>query len=409
VIAVLGRKAYHVAAVEAYLVVAHQIGVFILVHPRCREIDHATLLVHVFHPSDKPFAFGNLSGLRRDDASLLVGGAQVVEVDVVPVVALRGPKQLLAVIDGLSPQSRIVDKCLRPLLDDGSQVAGLGTHRQQLVQPVPALVILHRDLPGVGCPLKPLEGILVLYGPGVGLHPMAGGNVDDGGPVLGQLVARLGILLLVKDGLQPVGGRRLHIVGIPFGHLIALAYHDLAGVGAPRNIAAVIAPDGTVLREHTLLGIGAAHFVHHNVVSLDPRLALAVGRLHHLLGLLVVGLHPVPPRTAERTIMAVAAVGADAQGLLERVFRLKEPCRPVGNAVNCVSAARILIGVIDHGDRILPPHVVCPMAHVLLLKLVVKAVGSLIVGHRSLCGSGGRYQQGAKQGLYFAFFHKVVA
>lgn len=79
----------------------------------------------------------------------------------VPVVSLAGPKDLLATIDKLPEDTRIVHKLLRFLFYKDTQLTRFGIHCQQLVEMMPALVILHRYLFTIFRPLHPLQLILV--------------------------------------------------------------------------------------------------------------------------------------------------------------------------------------------------------------------------------------------------------
>ena len=157
-----------------------------------------------------------------------------------------------------------------------------------------ALVVLHRHLLAVGSPLHPVKVVLVFYLMPVSLHFLARGHIDDYGVMLRQRIARLGVFLLVEDRLQLVGRRRLHIVGVTLGHGYTLADEDALAVGTPLNAVAVIAADGTILRQDSLrLGVRFASLVHHHVVAFDVGLQLAVGRKYGIGILLLIHLHPV--------------------------------------------------------------------------------------------------------------------
>ena len=90
----------HVLAVEVDSIIMYEIRILVLIDARSREVNNAVGLIHILHLAHKPVALGNLARLCH--AALLVG-AHVIEVDVVPVVALRDPKHLLAIVDKLAP------------------------------------------------------------------------------------------------------------------------------------------------------------------------------------------------------------------------------------------------------------------------------------------------------------------
>ena len=125
----------------------------------------------------------------------------------VPVVALRCPQQLLAIVDELPPYPAVVDKLVGCFLDYGFQFSCLCRHGEHLVELMAALVVLHGHGLGVWRPLEPVKVILVFQEFGVSLHPCSGADIEDAWIELWQLVARLGIFLLVQIGLQLVPWR----------------------------------------------------------------------------------------------------------------------------------------------------------------------------------------------------------
>ena len=222
----------------------YEIRILVLVDARSREVNNAVGLIHILHLAHKPVALGNLARLCH--AALLVG-AHVIEVDVVPVVALRDPKHLLAIVDKLAPQAIIVDERFGALLHNGAESARIGIHGQHLIELVPTLVILHGHLAAIGRPPEPVELILVFDGARVAFHLLHSHAInkaslrilgqcdrignrkgEDHRPVLRQFVARLGIFLLVEIRLLLVSGRRLYIVDVTLLNLVALANEDLA-------------------------------------------------------------------------------------------------------------------------------------------------------------------------------------
>ena len=83
-----------------------------------------------------------------------------IEIEVVPVVAFAGPEQA-AVFEPTAPDAVVVHELVGTLLDEGGELPGLGIHRQELVELMATLVVLHGDITAVGSPLEPVEGVLI--------------------------------------------------------------------------------------------------------------------------------------------------------------------------------------------------------------------------------------------------------
>ena len=197
------------------------------------------------------------------------------------------------------------------------------------------LVVLHRHLLAVWCPLHPFQFILVFYLMPVSLHLLSSSHIDDDRIVLWQSIARLGILLLVEDRLQLVGRRRFHIVSIALLYRHSLAYEDVLAVWAPLDAVAVIAADGTILRKDSLgFGIRFSCLMEHHVVTFDVGFHLAVGRKYRISLLLLIHLHPVA-LVASAKLRLVGRARLDAQRLLHRFLRI-------------ISLHLILVGIIGN-------------------------------------------------------------
>ena len=305
----------------------YQIWVLILVHATSREIDFSLLFIHTLDATNKPVALCNLS----DNLRFL----HIVEIEMIPVVALAHPEQLLAILDKLTPQTTIVHKGIGTLLYHGTKLAGFGIHRQHLIEMMPTLVVLHRHLLAVWCPLHPLQFILVFYLMLVSLHLLSGSHIDDDRIVLWQGIARLGILLLVEDRLQLVGRRRFYVVGIAFLYRNTLAYEDVLAVWTPLDAVAVIAADGTILSKDSLgFGIRFSCLMNHHVVTFDVGFHLAVGRKYRIGLLLLIYLHPMA-LMASAKLRLIRAARLDAHRLLHRFLRI-------------ISLHLILVGIIGY-------------------------------------------------------------
>ena len=329
-ISLFRSERHHILAVHTYFIIMYQIWIFIPVHATSREIDFSLLFIHTLDAANKPFALCNLS----DNLRLL----HIVEIEMVPVIALAHPEQLLAILDKLTPQTTIVHESIGTLFYHGTQFAGFSIHRQHLIEMMTTLVVLYRHLLAVWCPLHPFQFILVFYLMPVSLHLLSGSHIDDDRIVLWQGIARLGILLLVEDRLQLVGRRRFHIVSIALLYRHSLAYEDALTVWAPLDAVAVIAADGTILRKDSLgFGIRFSCLMNHHVVTFDVGFHLAVGRKYRISLLLLIYLHPVA-LVASAKLRLVGRARLDAQRLLHRFLRI-------------ISLHLILVGII--GNKLL--------------------------------------------------------
>ena len=277
------RQAGQAGAVEADAVVVDEVRVFVLVHAVGREVDGLVLLVHVLHLAYVPFAAGNLvEGLPC---------RAVVQVEVVVVVALARPEDALPVAQVVAVDAGIVDVFLFLLLNQRAYAAVGCRHFEHAVDFVSAFVVLKGDALAVGIPGRSVQVVLVAEEFGRGNQPASAFHFEDAGHLEAQLVAGLGILLLVEFGLELVGGRRLHVVHIPL-----LGGTDAAGgqclrVGRPLDVGRIVVALRAV--DAQLLFFPAGDVAHVDVVVLDVGGIFPVGRGDRSAAFLVVHLHPV--------------------------------------------------------------------------------------------------------------------
>ena len=89
----------------------------------------------------------------------------------------------------------------------------------------------------------------------ISFHLVPRFHIYDNWQMLRESIARLGIFLLVKDRLQLVCWRRLHIISITLLYRNTLANKEMATIRTPLYAVAVIHTDGSILRQDTLYGI----------------------------------------------------------------------------------------------------------------------------------------------------------
>ena len=172
-VAGLGCELAHVGAIETNGEVMDVVGVLVGMNTGGGEVDELCIFVDMEDLTNTPGATGDesptptlpkgggrLTGTRFSSRSLLgnvFGWA--IEIEVVPVVAFAGPEQA-AVFEPTAPDAVVVHELVGTLLDEGGELTGLGIHRQELIELMATLVVLHGDITAVGSPLEPVEGVL---------------------------------------------------------------------------------------------------------------------------------------------------------------------------------------------------------------------------------------------------------
>src|SRR3954454_8099649 len=138
----------HSAAVEIDAIPVRQVRVLAGVHPARGERDLALFLVHLLDVADHPRA------LR--DLGFHAPGRAVVQVKMVPAVALGGPDDLLPV-GNVDPALllAVVDEGGALFGDQRARLAGLGGDLDHTEDLVPALVVLEREAAAVLPPERP--------------------------------------------------------------------------------------------------------------------------------------------------------------------------------------------------------------------------------------------------------------
>ena len=117
---------------------------------------------------------------------------------------------------------------------------GRGGHLINTVELVASLVVFEADGAGVFAPGGAVEAVLVGNEFGGGGDGPACSDLEDVRGLLRQLVAGLGILLFVENGLELVGGRGFHVIDVAFLHGADTVDGYVAAVGAPVDVAAEV-------------------------------------------------------------------------------------------------------------------------------------------------------------------------
>ena len=145
-------ECYHVFAIETDAIVMHEVWVFFRIDPARCEVEDLFVLIHVDDLPHAPFPFRDLP--------FHSSCGRVIEVEMVPVVALAHPDELTSVFEVISEVPGVVDECCGRLLDDGAQDARLCVHSEYAVGLMSSLVEIHGHLTAVGSPCEGAQLIL---------------------------------------------------------------------------------------------------------------------------------------------------------------------------------------------------------------------------------------------------------
>ena len=280
------------------------------------EIDLALGFVHLVDGPDDP--------LPLRDLALDRAGHAVVEVEVVPAVALRHPDHFAAVGDVVAEfLAAVGEERLRLLVDDGP---GRARRPVDLDDPVDLMAALV-EFEGEGPAVLPPNEVRELVGIGeegvVDLDPGFCVDREEDGPLDVEGVARLGVLHGMILGLELIGRRGLDILDDAVIAAAQAHHGELLRVRRPADgVERVVVPLRAVPAENGFLLLGLVPET--DVVVPDEGLPLAVGRG---LGFLGGGLGRRPPLPHGHAAAARAA-GPGAFELLAGVRG--EVARPAG-------------------------------------------------------------------------------
>ena len=255
-------------AVEVDAVVVDEVRILLLVHPRGAEIDLARLLVHLRHAAHHPLALRDLVLHRAI--------RPVIEIEVVPAVALRHPDHLLAVAH-VEPVllARVAEEGGRLLGDDGPGPARGGLGLDDAVDLVPPLVVFERDGRAVLAPGRRRRLVGVGEQPVVDVDLPARGSLEHHRLLDVEHVARLGVEPGRVLRLELVLGRRLDVVDQPPVPRLHAKRGDPCRVRRPADGVEFVAVVLGSIHAQTRPGLLADVADHHVVVG-DERLALPV-------------------------------------------------------------------------------------------------------------------------------------
>ena len=225
-------------AIEVDPVVVGEVGILAGVHPARLEPDLPLVLIHAVHHAHHPLALGDLV--------LHLAGDAVIKVKMLPAVTLRGPDDLLAVIQVVAVpapagktlgQQVVVDEGLAGLVDQRARLAGLRVHLDHAVDLVAALIVLEGEAAAILPPHRRCEVVRVGKQRLVDLRLLLRGHVEEGRKRDIQRVPRLAVKNRRVLRLKLVGGRRFDVVYLPVVPRPRVIGHQFPGIRRPRDRA----------------------------------------------------------------------------------------------------------------------------------------------------------------------------
>jgi hypothetical protein len=226
------------------------------------------------------------------------GNGGVEEVEMGEAVALREPKDEAVALKAATEVVGVADVLLLALFDEGAERyfagrgrSGINTHLIDAIEVMAALVVFETDAAGVLAPLGAFESVLVGDKVGGGSDGAACGYLYYIRCLLGEFVARFGVFLLVENGLELVGRRRLYVIDVALLDRTDAIDRQEATVGTPLDVAAEVVAEGAFLRKCT--GFGTIRLGHVDIVITDEGHEGGVGRGDRIAAAFVVSLHPM--------------------------------------------------------------------------------------------------------------------
>ena len=259
------------SAIEVDAIVVDEVRVLPRIHPARAEPDLPRRHIHPLHPAHHPRPLRDLL-LHR------AGGA-IIQIEMVPPVALRHPHRFGAAVQILAKEfSRVFEEGVvaRLLGDDCARRASGGVHLDHAEHLMPALVVLEGHGARVGAPDKPAHRVRVGEEHRRDDRLLPRRHIEEHRRLLIEHITGLAVEPLHILRLDLVLWARLHIVHLalePRAHAIR---GDLLGVGRPTDGSNVVGVGrsavGRVRRPLT-----RTDRAHEEIEVPDRRLPLAVG------------------------------------------------------------------------------------------------------------------------------------
>src|SRR6185437_12492303 len=251
------------------------------------EIDLALVLIDVINIADEPLALGDLV--------LHLAGETVIEIEVLPAIALAGPDDVLTVIEVAAEAAAggeagselvVIDERLALLVNEGAHGAGLRVHFEDAIDLMAALVVFEGEAAAVFPPYGHGDVVRVGEERAVDFDFLFGGYIEE--RRVGDIDGIAGLAVHRTHGgvrhgfggevlgLNLVRGRRLNVVDLAIVTGARMVADDVPGVGRPCDrTQRIVVAFGAVEAERRS-GLGGTDRLQEDVVVLDDSVPLAV-------------------------------------------------------------------------------------------------------------------------------------
>src|SRR5579862_3261588 len=164
-------------AIEVNPVRLREVRILLGIHATSFEPDLTFRLVDEMNVPDQPIAFGDLV--------LQLAGYAVIEVEVLPAIALRSPDDFFAVINVVTvfaasgktgPEKVVIEESLRDFRDERAGGGSVGIHLDHGVGLMPPLVVFEGESAAVIPPNRRAERIRIREQRPVNLRLLAAGQ-----------------------------------------------------------------------------------------------------------------------------------------------------------------------------------------------------------------------------------------
>ena len=259
------------------------VRVFFGIYATGREINHLVVFVHFEHAAHHPVAFCDLP----DHLAFL----HVNHVEVVPVVAFAHPYHFLSAFQNVAEHAAVIDKSGAALFHECAHLAGFRIEFQYTVYFMSAFVVFKSYGFSVLFPFRAVQVVLSVEEFGRRNDGLSCFHVEYARHLEAQFVARLGVFLLVKDGLELAFGRAFHVIYIPFLSRTYLVGTYVSAVRAPFEPTGIVIAGRPVVAQRPF--VAAVPVADVYIVILDIGLPFPVGRDYWCCPFLIVHFHPV--------------------------------------------------------------------------------------------------------------------
>src|SRR6185437_470144 len=258
------------APIEIDTAIMKVIGILLLINTTRAKPNLPRFVIDALDAAYHPLPFRDLV--------FHLAGVGVIEIEMVPTVALRHPDDFVRRIEIVGEEfAAVVVERLASLVEDSAGGAGLGIDGDDAQHLMAALIVQERETPRIGRPAH------VLYAPRIGeqlildWNFLARGHIEQMRLGEGDTVAGLEVIERVQLGLELVARRRLDEMDLVFLAFLRPQSHEFLAVGRPEHTPRIGIVRLAVLTQRQLFA--AFTLAQIQVVILDENGPFAVGRV----------------------------------------------------------------------------------------------------------------------------------